>query len=124
MASPQILGGERRCEDYDVQPNTYYHAHDLPRCPDKGVKHLKGKWLCEAHAERVREATADLVHIEPGRCPTCGAPTVREQVQEQPLLRHGGYGAARRTVTEHCENRTCGWWLTTDISEERPRAHP
>lgn len=114
------ISTDRRCQDYDVEPNTYYHAHDLPRCGAAGVTKVKGKWLCDRHADRARAASVHPVPVESGRCPACGAPTVREQVQEQPLLRHGGYGAARRTVTEHCENPSCRWWLTTDISEERP----
>lgn len=115
-----LIVEDRRCQDYDVEPGTVYHALDLPRCRAAGVQKVKGKWLCWRHAEKAKAASAELVTIEPGRCPSCGAATVREAVQEQPLLRHGGYGAARRTVTEHCENHYCRWWLTTDISEERP----
>jgi len=118
-----LIVEDRRCQDYDNDPAVVYHARDLPRCTAPGVTKVKGKWLCQGHAERAREASVELVAVDPGRCPTCGAPTVREQVQEQPLLRHGGYGAARRTVTEHCDNPTCRWWLTIDISEERPDAH-
>jgi len=115
-----LLVEDRRCQDYDVVSGTSYHAHDLPRCRAAGVEKIKGKWLCWRHAEKARAASSALVPLSPGRCPSCGSTTVREAVQEQPLLRHGGYGAARRTVTDHCSSPTCQWWLTTDISEERP----
>jgi hypothetical protein len=90
------------------------------RCLEQGVTKWKKRWLCARHLGTMRAASTELVRVEPGRCPACGAPTERDVVQEQPLLRHGGYGAARRTVTESCSRTTCHWWLTCDISEERP----
>lgn len=61
-----------------------------------------------------------LVTREVGRCPACGEPTEREVMTEEPLLRHGGYGAARRTVTEHCPALACSWFLLSEVAEDRP----
>ena len=106
-----LLFTDRRCQA---------HIGTGDRCVASGVTKVKGKWLCGSHATYAKHASASLVRIEVGRCPSCGSSTEREQVKEEPLLRHGGYGAARRTITESCSNPTCRWWLTTDVSEERP----
>ncbi|HEX9992487.1 MAG TPA: hypothetical protein VGB14_06145 [Acidimicrobiales bacterium] len=37
---------------------------------------------------------------------------------ETPLLRHGGYGAARETTTVFCDG--CGWSLVVAVSEVHP----
>ena len=104
------LADTLRCESRD-------HSGAV-RCSQPPSKKWKGRWYCTPHLLAAQQASKELVCIEPGRCPSCGVATVREIVQEQPLLRHGGYGAARRTVTDHCP--TCNWWLTSDVSEERP----
>lgn len=106
-----LLQTKRRCQGYNQVAE---------RCDADGVTRFKGKWVCDEHAALMRSAGSALVQVEVGRCPACGTSTHREVVQEQPLVRHGGYGAARRTVTEHCPNAKCRWWLTTDVSEERP----
>jgi hypothetical protein len=100
-----------RCQALDASGN---------RCPAKPIKKWKGRWYCGVDLGAAMNASVELVRIEPGRCPACGAATVREEIHEQPLLRHGGYGTARRTVTDHCSERECRWWLTSDVSEERP----
>lgn len=70
--------------------------------------------------ERVtRQRTSrDLVVIEPGNCPACGDIAVTECVTEVPLLRHGGYGAARASSRRHCPR--CGWTMLAEVSEVRP----
>jgi hypothetical protein len=112
VSAPSVALAETiRCQGYEAPGR---------RCTARGITKWKRRWLCAEHAVVMRKASTELVRIEPGHCPTCGAPTQRDVVQEQPLLRHGGYGAARRTVTENCTRTTCSWWLTVDISEERP----
>lgn len=58
-----------------------------------------------------------LVVIPEGECPACGAQLDTESVDQRPLLRHGGYGAAQRTTMRHCR---CGWRLLAEASEVRP----
>lgn len=53
-------------------------------------------------------------------CPACGAALETVEATEEPLLRHGGYGAARRTTTRLCSDPECRWWLTSEIGEVRP----
>ncbi len=59
-----------------------------------------------------------IVAIEAGVCPECGAPLVRSNFTEYPLLRGGGYGAARQTVASACV--ICGWGHTHAVGEVRP----
>lgn len=60
-----------------------------------------------------------LVPWTPGRCPQCGGQDLRETtVGEYPLLRAGGYGAARETVTQ---THSCGYWRTIRTTEVNPR---
>lgn len=57
------------------------------------------------------------VPVDPACCPDCGTPLDVMTVTEAPLLRHGGYGAARRSVTRRCR---CGWALIAEVEEQRP----
>jgi endogenous inhibitor of DNA gyrase (YacG/DUF329 family) len=59
-----------------------------------------------------------LATTDPARCPACGAEVTDEQVDQPALIRHGGYGATRRTVTRHCPG--CGYSLNHTTSETRP----
>lgn len=58
-----------------------------------------------------------LVVTDPTRCPECGSELARQTASEPALVRSGGYGATRETVTAWCG---CGWALTVAISETRP----
>lgn len=58
-----------------------------------------------------------LVAIPADRCPACGAGTHDTPVEQPALLRHGGYGATRRTVLRSCR---CGWMLLAEVSEVWP----
>lgn len=46
-----------RCEDFDTKPGVHYHAHDLPRCRDRGTDWFEGRWLCDRHRQQ-REAAS------------------------------------------------------------------
>lgn len=74
-----------------------------------------------AHALRrvqdVRQATVSLVPLRLDACPSCDGVLDVEHVTQGVLLRHGGYGAERRTSTVHC---VCGWSLLREVSEQRP----
>ena len=59
-----------------------------------------------------------LATLDPGGCPSCGEPLDQEQVDQPALVRHGGYGATRRTITRHCS--TCGYSLNHVTQETRP----
>lgn len=88
------------------------------RCPNvAGDRRCKGKFLCPHHRDMAVNMSAALVVQEAARCPRCGERLHRETITVQPLLRHGGYGAAQRSVRESCR---CGWGLVVDVSEERP----
>ena len=50
-------------------------------------------------------------------CPNCGDKIRESTWTEQPILRHGGYGAARKTVRQICD---CGYAFTIEISEVKP----
>lgn len=43
-------GGHNRCQDFVPEPGVIYHAHDLPLCPERGVRLVAHRWLCERHA--------------------------------------------------------------------------
>lgn len=74
----------------------------------------------EAKARRERGST-DLVALDPAVCPDCGAATVPMTVHEPALLRHGGYGATRRTITMRCVGVRCSWSMETDVTEVNPK---
>lgn len=58
-----------------------------------------------------------LVPLPADTCPDCAMPLDSETVDQRPLLRHGGYGAARRSTVRHCR---CGWRMVSEDSEVRP----
>jgi hypothetical protein len=60
----------------------------------------------------------NLTPLPPELCPDCGEVLADDIAWEEPaLLRHGGYGATRRTVRRCCP---CGWALVVERSEIRP----
>jgi len=61
-----------------------------------------------------------LVAIPPDLCPRCGHFTREVIVEEPALLRHGGYGATRQTVTVVCDTDGCGWTHTPRSGEIAP----
>lgn len=58
-----------------------------------------------------------LVARDPAACPACGSPVATIRYAQAPLLRHGGYGAARRHTIRWCP---CGWDLLAETTETRP----
>jgi hypothetical protein len=53
-------------------------------------------------------------------CPDCSEPLPIElSWTEEPLLRGGGYGAARTTKVLVCPG--CGWEMTAEVSEGKPQ---
>lgn len=67
-----------------------------------------------------RPTCTDLVPVDTSRCPNCDGPTRVLVVHEPPLLRHGGYGAARKTLRVLCTARCCDWRLVREVSEVKP----
>lgn len=61
----------------------------------------------------------DIVLLDRHLCPACRRPTEDETVDAPALIRHGGYGATRRTVARHCKH--CGWACLVEVSEVNPR---
>lgn len=61
-----------------------------------------------------------LAVVDPSVCPDCGTPLELEHVDQPAIVRHGGYGATRRTTTRHCPRPGCGWALNHQTSEHRP----
>lgn len=59
-----------------------------------------------------------LATLDPTACPDCGGPTETTAADQPALLRHGGYGAARRDAVRWCPG--CGWALHHETSEVRP----
>lgn len=62
--------------------------------------------------------TTALVPHDPNHCPTCHTPLDHTHTTQQPLLRHGGYGAATTTTTRTCPR--CGYHGGTTTGEHRP----
>lgn len=58
-----------------------------------------------------------LVCVDQTRCPECDGELDTVTTEEPALLRHGGYGAMRTTVSVHCR---CGYYRTNAVSELRP----
>jgi len=56
--------------------------------------------------------------VDARTCPRCGGELTEAVYREEPLLRGGGYGAARRTRRWTCP---CGFGYTSDVTEVRPR---
>lgn len=48
-------------------------------------------------------------------CPECAGRLVEAVLVEEPLLRAGGYGAARRTRRRACPE--CYWGVTCEVTE-------
>jgi hypothetical protein len=67
-----------------------------------------------------RARSAELVPVGNDVCPTCGSSTRLRVVEEPALVRVGGYGATRRTVTAFCADE-CGWLVVNAVSETSPR---
>lgn len=63
-----------------------------------------------------------VVALDSDRCPTCGTGLTSAAWEQLPLLRHGGYGAAERTVRRTCPG--CGWSLTVERGDVRPPERP
>ena len=79
---------------------------------------MKRTALFDAGPKRPRwRGSRALVVIDTATCPVDGGPLNRQTVTTAPLFRHGGYGAARRTVRDACR---CGWSLVREVSEVRP----
>lgn len=73
--------------------------------------------LFEVEAKERWTGSRALVVLAPDACPSCGGPLDVESVDQRPLLRHGGYGAAKRTTMRHCR---CGWRMQSESSEVKP----
>jgi hypothetical protein len=59
----------------------------------------------------------DLVPVK--GCPDCSETSLVTLAWiEEPLLRGGGYGAARVTCVRVCPS--CGWEMTSEVSEVKP----
>lgn len=77
--------------------------------------------LFEVEPERRKGTTRALVFVGTDVCPACSGPIWRNEREEMPLLRHGGYGASRTTVRLFClAFRDCGWSLDAFVGEHRP----
>lgn len=59
-----------------------------------------------------------LVPLDRTRCPDCGEQLRTTTTDQLPLLRHGGYGEAQRTVRRFCHK--CGWMLIAEKGAVRP----
>lgn len=60
---------------------------------------------------------AALVALDRDRCPRDGATLEQVTWYEPALIRHGGYGATRKTVQKLCP--ACGWSIVAERSEVR-----
>jgi hypothetical protein len=61
-----------------------------------------------------------LVALPSEQCPDCGSELVVVTWAEDALLRHGGYGEARRTAITKCGG--CGMEVSRAETSERPVA--
>lgn len=64
-------------------------------------------------------ASTALVPVDTSSCPACGAAAGAVTVLEPQLVRHGGYGATRRTEVAVC-SVACGWSRISNVTEVRP----
>lgn len=81
---------------------------------------MKEDLFGEHHRRDRYTGSLALVHVPTdSSCPRCGQPTHDETFWEPALLRHGGYGATRRTITRTCTG-DCPWSVTVEVTEERP----
>lgn len=77
----------------------------------------------DRHVERAATDCTDIVLVDRRRCPSCRGEVIESTIDEPALLRHGGYGATKRTRFLYCENLLrCGWSLVADVTEVRPIA--
>ena len=61
----------------------------------------------------------ELVPLPQDSCAQCGSDVAIEQMFEDALLRHGGYGGTRRTDSLVC-TAECGWTRVVCVATERP----
>ena len=75
--------------------------------------------LFDAGEKRAKHgSTRALVPLDPDTCPRCDS-ELRHVASDQPaLLRHGGYGADRRSEMSTCP--ACGFEGASTIGETRP----
>lgn len=59
-----------------------------------------------------------IVAMAAETCPMCAAPIEADVARQDALLRHGGYGATRRTTRLRCPS--CAWTTGAQVDEERP----
>jgi hypothetical protein len=70
--------------------------------------------------ELVERRPGALVALPRWSCPECGAELDETFARQGSLLRHGGYGADRLTVTRYCTADRCGWSFVSLVAERRP----
>jgi hypothetical protein len=80
-----------------------------------------GERLFDVPEKRRIEGCTDLVPLDRERCPDCGSDLGVITLDEPALVRHGGYGATRQTITVHCLNEECRWFLRRSVTETNPR---
>lgn len=73
--------------------------------------------LFEVEAKERWTGSRALVPLPKDACPHCGGELDVETVDQRPLLRHGGYGAALSTTMRYCR---CGWRMQAAQSEVKP----
>lgn len=78
---------------------------------------MKRDRLFDVEAKERWTGSRELVVLPDDACPSCGSPLDTETVDQLPLLRHGGHGAAERTAMRHCR---CGWRLEAERREVKP----
>lgn len=78
---------------------------------------MKKERLFDVDAKERWTGSKALVPLPDDACPSCGGELDTETVDQRPLLRHGGYGAAERTSMRHCR---CGWRMQSERSEVKP----
>lgn len=78
---------------------------------------MKRERLFDIEGKERWTGSRSLVVLPPDACPECGSGLDEETVDQRPLLRHGGYGAAKRTTMRHCR---CGWRMQSESSEVKP----
>lgn len=72
--------------------------------------------------ERIRRpkwtGSVALVILDRDHCLRCRSETVERRVAQPALLRHGGYGATKKTTFRFCPE--CRWFFISDVTEVRP----
>ncbi len=59
-----------------------------------------------------------LAVVDPDACPDCGGLLATLTAGQPALIRHGGYGATRRTAVRYCA--ICPYTLVVETAEARP----